>query len=92
MKLTQRGKNYRLIAWTIVFTICAVLIVQKYFTNNNCVDKYTAETLANVFLYGEGEETDRAITAIYNLGGWEEYDANGEVSVVFPCLKNEGYI
>lgn len=92
MKLTQRGKNLRLVAWTIVFTICAVLIVQKYFTNNNCVDKYTAEILSNTFLYGDGEITDRAITAIYNNGGWEEYDANGEVSVVFPCLKNEGYI
>jgi hypothetical protein len=92
MKLTQRGKNLRLVAYTIVFTILAVLVWHKYFNTSNCVDKYTAEVLANVFLYGEGIEVDRAITAIYNQGGWEQYDTNGEVSVVFPCLTNEGLV
>ena len=92
MKLTQRGKNLQLVLYTIVFTILAIGIWNKYFNNNNCVDKYTAEVLSNVFLYGEGEEVDRAITAIYNNGGWEEYDVNGEVSVIFPCMKNEKLI
>ena len=92
MKLTQRGKNLRLVGYTIVFTILAIGIWHKYFNNSNCVDKYTAETISNVFLFGEGEEVDRAITAIYNNGGWEEYDAKGEVSVVFPCLSNEGLV
>jgi hypothetical protein len=92
MKLTQRGKNIQLVLYTIVFTILAIGIWHKYFNNANCVDKYTAETLSNVFLFGEGEEVDRAITAIYNNGGWEEYDSNGEVSVVFPCLANEGLV
>jgi len=92
MKLTQRGKNLRLVGYTIVFTILAIGVWNKYFNNNNCTDKYTAEVLSNVFLYGEGIEVDRAITAIYNNGGWEQYDTNGEVSVVFPCLKNEGLV
>ena len=92
MKLTQRGKNLRLVGYTIVFTILAIVIWHKYFNDSNCVDKYTAETLSNVFLHGEGIEVDRAITAIYNQGGWEEYDATGEVSVVFPCLSNEGLV
>jgi RsiW-degrading membrane proteinase PrsW (M82 family) len=92
MKLTQRGKNLQLVAYTVVFTILAVLVWHKYFNSNNCVDKYTAEVLANVFLYGEGEEVDKAITAIYNNGGWEEYDTEGNVFVSFVCLDNEGLV
>jgi hypothetical protein len=58
----------------------------------DCVDKYTADILTTQFLYGEGEDVDRALTAIYNNGGWENINELGEVEIIFHCLKNQGLI
>ncbi len=52
----------------------------------------TADILATQFLYGEGEDVDRAITAIYNNGGWITDEHTPDVEVIFPCLKNEGLV
>ena len=89
--LTPRGKSLVTILYTIIMTLLLVGVWNKY-DKKGCIDKYTADILATQFLYGEGIDRDRAITAIYNNGGWEQYDTNGEVSVVFPCLKNEGLV
>lgn len=88
--LTQRGKNLVLVLYTILMTLLLVMVWNKY--DVDCVDKYTADILATQFLYGEGEDVDRALTAIYNNGGWENINELGEVEIVFPCLKNEGLI
>ena len=92
MKLTQRGKYLSVIAYTIIMTLLVVGIYNKYFSGASCVDKYTADILATQFLYSEGIDRDRAITAIYNNGGWVENEYEELEEVVFPCLKNEDYI
>lgn len=89
MKLTQRGKYAVVIAYTIIMTILSVGIWNKYISDNTCVDKYTADIIATQFLYGEGEDVDRAMTAIYNNGGWVEDEYSEDVEVIFPCIKNE---
>jgi hypothetical protein len=71
-------------------TLLLVMVWNKY--DVDCVDKYTADILATQFLYGQGEDVDRAITAIYNNGGWVTNEYTDEVEVVFPCLKNEGWV
>ena len=88
--LTQRGKNLVLVLYTILMTLLLVMVWNKY--DVDCVDKYTADILATQFLYGEGEDVDRALTAIYNNGGWENINELGEVEIMFPCLKNEGLV
>jgi len=92
MKLTRRGKNISLIAYTIIMTLLCVGIYNKYFSGQSCVDKYTADILATQFLFSEGIDRDRAITAIYNNGGWVENEYEELEEVVFPCLKNEEQI
>ena len=89
-RLTRRGKNLVIVLYTILMTLLLVMVWNKY--DVDCVDKYTADILATQFLYGEGEDVDRALTAIYNNGGWEEINELGEVEVIFPCLKNEGLV
>ncbi len=64
MKLTQRGKYVVVITYTIIMTLLLTMVWNKY--DVDCVDKYTADILATQFLYGEGEDVDRAMTAIYN--------------------------
>jgi hypothetical protein len=88
--LTRRGKNLVIVLYTILMTLLLVMVWQKY--DVDCVDKYTADILATQFLYGEGEDVDRALTAIYNNGGWENINELGEVEIIFPCLKNEGLV
>ena len=90
MKLTQRGKYVVVILYTMVMTLLLTLVWQKY--DVDCVDKYTADILATQFLYGEGIDVDRAMTAIYNNGGWVEDELTPDVEVIFPCLKNEELI
>ena len=92
MKLTLRGKFVVTILYTIVMTILLVRVYDKYISDVSCIDKYTADIIATQFLYGEGEDVDRAITAIYNNGGWVENEYEELEEVVFPCLKNEGQI
>lgn len=92
MKLTRRGKNLTLIAYTIIMTLLCVGIYNKYFSGSSCVDKYTADILATQYLYSEGIDRDNAITAIYNNGGWVENEYEENEQVIFPCLKNEGLI
>ena len=88
--LTRRGKNLVIVLYTILMTLLLVMVWNKY--DVDCVDKYTADILATQFLYGQGIDVDRALTAIYNNGGWENINELGEVEIVFPCLKNEGLI
>ena len=88
MKLTQRGKYAVVITYTIIMTLLLVGVWNKY-DKNGCVDKYTADILATQLLYGEGIDVDRAMTAIYNNGGWIEEELTPDVEVIFPCLKNE---
>ena len=88
--LTRRGKNLVIVLYTILMTLLLVMVWNKY--DVDCVDKYTADILTTQFLYGEGEDVDRALTAIYNNGGWENINELGEVEIIFPCLKNEGLI
>ena len=92
MKLTQRGKYLSVIVYTIIMTLLVVGVYNKYISGQSCVDKYTADILATQFLYGEGEDRDRAITAIYNNGGWVENEYEELEEVIFPCLKNEGLV
>ena len=92
MKLTQRGKYLSVIAYTIIMTLLLVGVYNKYINGQSCVDKYTADILATQFLYGEGIDRDRAITAIYNNGGWVENEYEELEEVIFPCLKNEEQI
>lgn len=92
MKLTQRGKYVMVIIYTIVMTLLLVGVYDKYVSGQSCVDKYTADILATQFLYSEGVDRDRAITAIYNNGGWVENEYEELEEVVFPCLKNEGLV
>jgi hypothetical protein len=89
-KLTQRGKYAIVVGYTIIMTLLLTLVWQKY--DVDCVDKYTADILATQFLFGEGIDVDRALTAIYNNGGWVEERLSEDVEVIFPCLKNEGWI
>jgi uncharacterized membrane protein YkgB len=89
-KLTQRGKYVVVIAYTIIMTLLLTMVWNKY--DVDCIDKYTADILATQFLYGEGEDVDRAMTAIYNNGGWIEEELTPDVEVIFPCLKNEGWV
>ena len=89
MKLTLRGKFVVTILYTIVMTILLVRVYDKYISDVSCVDKYTADIIATQFLYGEGEDVDRAMTAIYNNGGWVEDEYSEDVEVIFPCIKNE---
>jgi len=91
MKLTQRGKYAVVIGYTIIMTLLLVGVWNKY-DKKGCVDKYTADILATQFLYGEGIDVDRAMTAIYNNGGWIEEELTPDVEVIFPCLKNEEFI
>ena len=88
--LTRRGKNLVIVLYTILMTLLLVMVWHKY--DVDCVDKYTADILATQFLYGQGIDVDRALTAIYNNGGWENINELGEVEVLFPCLKNEGLV
>ncbi len=88
--LTRRGKNLVIVLYTILMTLLLVMVWNKY--DVDCVDKYTADILTTQFLYGEGEDVDRALTAIYNNGGWENINELGEVEIIFPCLKNQGLI
>ena len=90
-RLTRRGKNVVIILYTIIMTLLLVGVWNKYY-KKDCVDKYTADILATQFLYGQGEDVDRAITAIYNNGGWVTDEHTSDVEVIFPCLKNEGLI
>ena len=92
MKLTQRGKYLVTILYTIGMTLLVVGIYNKFISGQSCIDKYTADILATQFLYSEGIDRDRAITAIYNNGGWVENEYEELEEVVFPCLKNEGQI
>jgi hypothetical protein len=32
------------------------------------------------------------MTAIYNNGGWIQEEDTPDVEVIFPCLKNEGWV
>jgi len=89
--LTPRGKSLITILYTIIMTLLLVGVWNKY-DKKGCVDKYTADILATQFLYGEGEDVDRAMTAIYNNGGWVEDELTPDVEVIFPCLKNEELI
>ena len=89
-RLTRRGKNLVIVLYTILMTLLLVMVWNKY--DVDCVDKYTADILATQFLYGQGIDVDRALTAIYNNGGWENINELGEVEIMFPCLKNEGLI
>ena len=91
MKLTQRGKYVVVIGYTIIMTLLLVMTWNKY-DRKGCVDKYTADILTTQFLYGEGIDVDRAMTAIYNNGGWIEEELTPDVEVIFPCLKNEDFI
>jgi hypothetical protein len=91
MKLTQRGKYAVVVGYTIIMTLLLVMVWNKY-DKKGCVDKYTADILATQFLYGEGIDVDRAMTAIYNNGGWIEDELTPDVEVIFPCLKNEEFI
>jgi hypothetical protein len=91
MKLTQRGKYAVVVGYTIIMTLLLVMVWNKY-DKKGCVDKYTADILATQFLYGEGIDVDRAMTAIYNNGGWIEEELTPDVEVIFPCLKNEDFI
>ena len=91
MKLTQRGKYAVVVGYTIIMTLLLVMVWNKY-DRKGCVDKYTADILATQFLYGEGIDVDRAMTAIYNNGGWIEEELTPDVEVIFPCLKNEDFI
>ena len=88
--LTRRGKNLVIVLYTILMTLLLVMVWNKY--DVDCVDKYTADILTTQFLYGEGEDVDRALTAIYNNGGWVEDEFTADVEVIFPCLKNEGLV
>jgi hypothetical protein len=92
MKLTTRGKYLVTILYTIGMTLLCVSIYSKFISGQSCVDKYTADILATQFLYSEGIDRDRAITAIYNNGGWVENEFEDLEEVVFPCLKNEGQV
>lgn len=92
MKLTQRGKYFVVILYTIVMTLLVMGIYNKYISGSSCVDKYTADILAAQFLYSEGIDRDKAITAIYNNGGWVENEYELYEEVIFPCLKNDKYI
>ena len=91
-KLTQRGKYVVVIAYTIIMTLLLVGVYSKYFSGQSCVDKYTADILATQFLFSEGIDRDRAITAIYNNGGWVENEYEELEEVIFPCLKNKGQV
>ena len=90
-KLTQRGRYLIVIGYTIIMTLLVVMVLNKY-GKTGCVDKYTADILATQFLFGEGIDVDRALTAIYNNGGWVEERLSPDVEVIFPCLKNEGLV
>ena len=90
-KLTQRGKYVIVIGYTIIMTLLVVMVLNKY-GKTGCVDKYTADILATQFLFGEGIDVDRALTAIYNNGGWVEERLSPDVEVVFRCVKNEDFI
>jgi hypothetical protein len=79
------------ILYTIIMTLLLVGVWNKY-SAKNCVDKYTADILTTQFLYGEGIDVDRAMTAIYNNGGWVEEELTPDVEVIFPCLKNEDWV
>ena len=81
-KLTNRGR--RLVFWGYVLTILFLLylIITK---PQHCIDEYTAKMLTTNFMYGEGEQVDYAIQAIYNNGGWIEV-TNEEEQVIFPCV------
>lgn len=92
MKLTKRGKYLVVILYTIVMTILCVRVYDKYISNVSCVDKYTADILATQFLYSDDIDRDRAMTAIYNNGGWVENEYEETEQVIFPCLKNEGLV
>jgi hypothetical protein len=89
--LTPRGKSLVTILYTIIMTLLLVGVWNKY-DKKGCIDKYTADILATQFLYGEGIDVDRAMTAIYNNGGWIEDELTPDVEVIFPCLKNEDFI
>jgi len=91
MKLTQRGRYAVVVTYTIIMTLLLVMVWNKY-DKKGCVDKYTADILATQFLNGEGIDVDRAMTAIYNNGGWIEEELTPDVEVIFPCLKNEDFI
>ena len=92
MKLTQRGKYLSVIIYTIIMTLLLVGVYDKYVSGQSCVDKYTADILATQFLYSDDIDRDRAMTAIYNNGGWIENEYEETEQVIFPCLKNEGLI
>ena len=92
MKLTLKGKFVVTILYTILMTILCVRVYDKYISDTSCVDKYTADIIATQFLYGEGIDVDRAMTAIYNNGGWVENEYEQDVEVIFPCIKNEEQI
>ena len=90
-RLTQRGRYLVVIGYTVIMTLLVVMVLNKY-GKTGCVDKYTADILATQFLFGEGIDVDRALTAIYNNGGWVEERLSDDVEIIFPCLKNEGFI
>lgn len=83
MKLTQRGKYAVVILYTIVMTALVFYIFGK---DEKCVDPYVADILATQFLYGENEDVENAMNAIYNSGGWIEIKETDEPEIIFPCV------
>jgi hypothetical protein len=82
MKLTKRGNKVVFISYVALILGLVYLIIIK---PTHCLDEYTAKLLTTNFLYGEGEQVDYAIQAIYNNGGWIEI-TNEEEQVIFPCV------
>jgi len=82
MKLTRRGRRLVFTGYVVAMLFLVYLIITK---PTQCIDEYTANSLATQFLYGEGDEVDNAIQAIYNNGGWIEVTNNNE-EVLFPCM------
>ncbi len=88
MKLTKRGKKIIFIGYITLILGLVYLIITK---PAHCIDEYTAKMLATNFHYGEGDEVDYAIQAIYNNGGWVEIN-NEEEEIIFPCItKSKQY-
>lgn len=82
MKLTKRGRRIVFFGYLSIIVFLVYLIITK---PTHCIDEYTAKSLSTNFLYGEGDEVDYAIQAIYNNGGWIEVTNENE-EVIFPCI------
>lgn len=82
MKLTKRGRRIIFFGYLSIILFLVYLIITK---PTHCIDEYTAKMLATNFHYGEGDQVDYAIQAIYNNGGWIEVTNENE-EVIFPCI------